>query len=177
MKIIAFGASTSTVSINKYFATHAAQQFQGHDTTILDLNDYELPVYSIDLEQKTGIPDNAKRFYDVLQSADLIIISLAEHNGYFTAAFKNLHDWVSRHEMKMFAGAKMMLLSTSPGASGAKTTLDSALQKFPYSGSDIIGSFSLPSFGENLKDLVQIKDENLRTKFNEMIDEVKKKVK
>ncbi len=174
MKIIAFGASTSKTSINKYFATHAAGQFDGHDITLLDLNDYDLPVYSIDIENESGVPDTAKRFYSDLQSADLLIISIAEHNGYFTAAFKNLHDWVSRHEMKMFAGAKMLLLSTSPGAGGAKTALDAAVAKFPYSGSEIVGTFSLPKFGENLKDKDQIQDEDLKAKFDKVITDVKK---
>jgi len=175
MKIIAFGASTSKTSINKYFATHTANQFDGCDVTVLDLNDYDLPVYSIDLENESGVPENAKRFYNDLQSADLLIISMAEHNGYYTAAFKNLHDWVSRHEMKMFAGAKMILLSTSPGVNGAMTARDAAFSKFPYSGSEIIATFSLPKFEENLKDKDQIQDEKLKAEFDKMIADVKQK--
>jgi chromate reductase len=55
-KIIAFGASSSKVSINKQLATYAAGQFENAAVEILDLNDYEMPIFSTDKETATGIP-------------------------------------------------------------------------------------------------------------------------
>ena len=89
-KIIAFGASSSSTSINKKLATYAASLFENCLVEILDLNDYELPIYSTDKEQKDGIPQLAHDFYNKLGTADLIIISFAEHNGAYSAAFKNI---------------------------------------------------------------------------------------
>ncbi|MDA8693235.1 NAD(P)H-dependent oxidoreductase [Saprospiraceae bacterium] len=175
MKIIAFGASTSKTSINKDFAKFTAYKIQDNDVTILDLNDYELPVYSIDVEERIGIPDNAKRFYNNLRIGELIIISLAEHNGSYTSAFKNLFDWVSRHELKMFEGKKMILLSTAPGVRGGLSCMEAAIKSFPFHGADIIANFTLPKHGDNLKDQEDIKDEDLRSKFNQMIKDVKEK--
>ena len=55
MKVLAFAASNSRSSINKRLVTHAAEVFaQEIDTTaeaeVIDLNDYELPIYSEDRE-------------------------------------------------------------------------------------------------------------------------------
>jgi len=86
-KIIAFGASSSKTSINKQLATYTANQFQNVSVEILDLNDYEMPIFSVDKEKENGIPQLAHEFYTKLGSADLIIISFAEHNGAYSAAF------------------------------------------------------------------------------------------
>ena len=54
-KIIAFGASSSKQSINKQLATFAANQFQNASVEILDLNDYEMPVFFFFLQAENGI--------------------------------------------------------------------------------------------------------------------------
>ena len=98
MKILAFGASNSSTSINKQLATYTAGQMTGADVTILDLNDFEMPIYSIDREKAGGIPSLAHDFKAEVKKADKIIISFAEHNGGYSAAFKNIMDWMSRIE-------------------------------------------------------------------------------
>jgi chromate reductase len=81
-KIIAFGASSSIHSINKKLATYAASCVPNAQATILDLNDYEMPIFSVDRQNKDGFPQLAHDFKDLLMSADGIIISFAEHNSY-----------------------------------------------------------------------------------------------
>ena len=148
-KIIAFGASSSKQSINKQLATFAANQFQNASVEILDLNDYEMPVFSVDKEKENGIHPLAQEFYDKLGSADLIIISFAEHNGNYSTAFKNILDWTSRINAKTFQEKPMLLLATSPGARGGSSVLEIANKRFPFQGGIVKGSFSLPSFFEN----------------------------
>ena len=149
MKIVAFGASASKKSINKEFAAFAAKQFSGEEIEVLDLNDFPLPLYTVDVEKESGIPGLVKSFQNKLYKADLIIISLAEHNGSYTTAFKNLFDWLSRYNRKMFEGKKVVLLSTAPGARGGKSVMEAALVRFPIHGADIIGHFSLPHYKDN----------------------------
>jgi NAD(P)H-dependent FMN reductase len=173
MKIVAFGASASKQSINKQFAIYAANQFRNTEIEILDLNNYPLPIFTVDLESEDGIPDNAKHFYDKLQTANLIIISLAEHNGTYTSAFKNLFDWVSRHQTKMFAGRKMFLLSTSTGARGGQGSMEAALSRFPRHGAEIIDSFIFPSFQENFDLEKGITNEELKQAFHDKVKLVK----
>ena len=148
-KIIAFGASSSKQSINKQLATFAANQFQNVSVEILDLNDYEMPIFSVDKEKENGIHPLAQEFYSKLGSADLIIISFAEHNGNYSTAFKNILDWTSRINAKTFQEKPMLLLATSPGARGGSSVLDIASKRFPFQGGIVKGSFSLPSFYEN----------------------------
>lgn len=172
MNIVAFGASASKDSINKQFAIHAAQQFEGKKI-ILDLNDYPLPLYNIDVETEMGIPENAKSFYSQIQSADLLIISLAEHNGNFTAAFKSLFDWMSRYESNIFANKQLFLLSTSPGGRGGLSSLQTALSRFPIHGASILGHFSLPKFQENFNPSDGILNTDLKNEFEKIVVEIK----
>ena len=148
-KIIAFGASNSETSINKQLATFAANQFQNASVEILDLNDYEMPIFSVDKEKENGIHPLAQEFYDKLGIADLIIISFAEHNGNYSTAFKNILDWTSRINAKTFQEKPMLLLATSPGARGGSSVLEIANKRFPFQGGIVKGRFSLPSFFEN----------------------------
>lgn len=172
MKIIAFGASGSRQSINREFATYAARQFATDEFEILDLNDYPLPLYNIDLEYEIGIPDLVHAFYEKLKGADLTIISFAEYNGSYTAVFKNLFDWLSRVEKNIFAHSKWLLLSTAPGPRGGISVLEAALARFPRHGADIAGHFSLPQFGLNFHPEEGISDAELAAQFDEVLSKV-----
>ncbi len=149
MKILSFAGSNSRHSINKKFVEHALSHFSNHETTLLDLNDFPLPIYGIDLENETGIPESAIAFLNHIERADMLLISLAEHNGSYTAVFKNLLDWMSRKKSKCFEGKKMILLSTSTGGRGGRNVMDAALTRFPIHGAQILGYFCLPNFNDN----------------------------
>lgn len=168
-KILAFGASSSRASINKKFATFAAHQIEGADITILDLNDFEMPIFSVDKEAATGIPDLAKEFKQHILDADGLIISFAEHNGAYSAAFKNIMDWVSRMEGSTWGDKPMFLMATSPGGRGGSTVLDIAVNKFKWMGKGAIVSFSLPFFNQNFSETKGIKDEGLAQAFEEQL--------
>jgi chromate reductase len=149
MKILAFGASISSESINRQLANFAANQIQNAQVTDLDLRSLSLPLYSSDEEQANGIPDDARRLFELIGDHDAVVISLAEHNGSYAAAFKNLYDWASRVEQKLWQGKPMLLLSTSPGPRGGATVMEAAKATFPRMGADLRASFSLPSFYDN----------------------------
>ncbi len=173
MKIITFGASSSKNSINKTFAHYTAQQFQNATIDFLDLNDYSLPLFSVDLENEMGIPQNAKDFYLKILNSDFLVISMAEHNGSYSAAFKNLLDWISRYEGKVFANKKMFLLATSPGGRGGESVLEAALARFPRHAAEIVEHFSLPNFESNFDLEKGILDETLRKSYLSKIELVK----
>jgi len=75
-RIVAFGASSSSKSINKLLATYAAQQINNSEITILDLNNFQMPIYSEDYEIINGIPEEAHNFKKIIKLSDGIIISL-----------------------------------------------------------------------------------------------------
>lgn len=171
-KIIAFGASSSKTSINKQLATYAANQFQNASVEVLDLNDYEMPIYSVDKEKVNGIPQLAQDFYAKLGTADVIVISFAEHNGAYSAAFKNIFDWTSRINAKTFQEKPMLLLATSPGPRGGSSVLEIAKNRFPFQGAVVRGSFSLPSFNDNFDAEKGITNEDLKNQLLEIISSI-----
>ncbi len=150
--IIAFAGSNSSDSINKKLAIYAANLVEEAKVTILDLNNFELPIYSKDLEAQEGIPDNAKKFLNYIKQTDGIVLSLAENNGAYSAVFKNLFDWMSRIDGKLWSNKPMLLMATSPGSRGGASVLEIAKGRFPYMGGRIVSEFSLPNFGENFKE-------------------------
>ncbi|MDG1332198.1 MAG: NAD(P)H-dependent oxidoreductase [Crocinitomicaceae bacterium] len=154
--IIAFGASNSKQSINQQFAQFAASELENVETVILDLNNFELPLYSIDLEKESGIPSNATRFSEFIKNSDGVIISLAEHNGLHTSVFKNLWDWLSRipseKPMNIWDNKAMFLLSTSPSKRPSSNVRRVSKELFPHFGANIVADFHLPSFNHFFKD-------------------------
>jgi len=150
--IVAFAGSDSRTSINKQLATYAASLVADAEVKVLDLNDYKLPLYGIDREQEIGIPVNAHAFLKEIQAADGIVLSLAEHNGAYATVFKNIFDWMSRIDTKLWGNVPMLLMATSPGGRGGQTVLDIAKGRLPYMGGNIVADFSLPGFHDNFKD-------------------------
>lgn len=149
MKILAFAASSNKNSINKKLATYAANLAENAEIDIIDINDYEMPIFSEDREKELGQPQQAKDFYQKIGEADAIIISYAEHNGTYTAAYKNLFDWTSRINQKVYQNKAMVILATTPGPGGASSVLNTAVTSGPYFAANIIGSLSVPSFYDN----------------------------
>ncbi|GAA3606364.1 NAD(P)H-dependent oxidoreductase [Flavivirga amylovorans] len=150
--IIAFAGSNSKNSINHQLAIYASSLVENVKVDILDLNDFELPLYGIDYEVDHGIPDNAHKFLESIKASDGIVLSLAEHNGAYSTVFKNLFDWMSRIEGKTFFGKPMLLMATSPGGRGGASVLSIAQDRFPRHEANIVEVFSFPSFGTNFAD-------------------------
>lgn len=151
-KIIAMAGSNSSKSINKKLVSYAAMKLKDLDAKIIDLRDFAMPLYSIDLEEEKGVPDTAVEFSEMIQDADGIIISFAEHNGAYSVAFKNVFDWASRHNHKTWAGKPVLLMATSPGKRGGSGMLSIAQKSFPHFGAKVTGSFSLPQFNDSFKE-------------------------
>jgi len=171
-KIIAFAGSSSKNSINKQLATYTAHLFKNSEVEVLNLSDYEMPIYSVDKETETGIPQSAHDFYAKIGSADLLVISFAEHNGAYSTAFKNIFDWTSRINGKTFQEKPTLLLATSPGPRGGSSVLEIAKNRFPFQGAIVKGSFSLPSFNENFDVEKGIINEDLKTQLTKIINSI-----
>ena len=168
--IITIGASSSKKSINKVLAEYAGNLVNNVQLTKVDLNDYEIPMFSIDIEEEQGFSEGLNEFNKVIESADGFIISFAEHNGAYSAAFKNAYDWLSRINGKVWRDKPMLLLATSPGPRGGQTVLEIAKGRFPYMGGNIIGDMSFPSFFDNFKE-GEIVDSDLKLNLSKLIQD------
>lgn len=108
-------------------------------------------------EECIAQPKMAKEFIQKIANADALVISFAEYNGNYTSAYKNLLDWASRINHKVFQHKTMLILAASPGA---KTVLDIATKSAPFFAGNAKVSISVPNFSENF---------NLT--FNRMVNE------
>lgn len=149
MKIIAFAGSNSQQSINKKLVIYTASLFQNAVVEVLDINNFQMPLFSVDVEKEISQHSFAKAFLEKIISADILVVSLAEHNGNYTVAFKNILDWCSRIGAKVFQEKPMLLMATSPGARGGASVLEIAKNALPRYGAIIKATFSLPSFNDN----------------------------
>ena len=171
--VIAFAASSSSGSINRQLVVCATGFLRHAEVEILDLNDFELPLFSVDREDELGQPELARKFYGKIGASDGVIISFAEHNGNYSAAYKNLFDWVSRIDPKVYQNRPMVLLATSPGGRGGMGVLDIALNSIPRQGGEVKASLALPNFGDYFDAARgEIVDEEVRGKVCDVVNKL-----
>ena len=169
-KIIAFSGSNSSKSINQQFVKYVSRLITDVSVEVIDLRDYDAPIYSSDLEQE-GIPLPIKELALKLEEGDAYIVSTPEHNGSLPAFFKNILDWSSRNNPKFFGGHPVMLLSASPGGYGGANALADLEKKMKYFGGEVIAKYSLASFNNNF-DSSQgvVSDTETDHKINEAVE-------
>ncbi len=151
-KTIAFAGSNAKKSINQQLTTYVANL--SNEIDFLDLRDYaDVPMYNFDDEQSSGIPAKIQALYTLLQSYKNVIMASPEHNGMPPSFLKNILDWLSRAEGEKFLqGKKVVLLSTSPGGYGGANNLNNLKNIIPYWGAEVVATFSLPKFYENIEE-------------------------
>ncbi|MFW2381080.1 MAG: NADPH-dependent FMN reductase [Acidimicrobiales bacterium] len=175
MKILAIPATNSHNGINRQLLGHAAYLLKGGlvanaDIEFVDINDYEMPIYSPDREAENGVPEPARRLFDKIGSADAVIISFAEYNGTYTAAWKNIHDWMSRIDMAVYQGRKVAMFAATPGPRAGAGVLGNALAAAPFFGAELIGSLGIPTFGQSFDaESGELVDPDLRNRFEEIL--------
>tara|TARA_R100000935_G_scaffold12916_1_gene25960 strand:+ start:101 stop:637 length:537 start_codon:yes stop_codon:yes gene_type:complete len=148
-KILAFAGSNSSTSINQQFITHIANRINGHDIKLIRLMDYDIPMFSVDKESTSGFPLDIQVIKNLISENDALMISVNEHNGTVSAFFKNILDWLSRLDKNFLENKKILLVSTSPGARGAASSLEYTKGILARFGGQVIESFSFPSFNDN----------------------------
>ena len=131
--LLVFAGSTRAQSFNRKLARIAADfgRQAGAQVTLLDLADFDLPLYNADLEAR-GTPAAAIRLKEIFHAHPAWVICSPEYNGSYTGLLKNTIDWVSSpikgdatwgSGTKPFAGKVVGLLSASPGAMGGLRSL------------------------------------------------------
>jgi chromate reductase len=124
-KIIAFAGSTRADSFNKKLVKIASTGATeaGADVTIIDLRDFQMPIYDADLEHREGLPSNARNLKDLMLAHQGFLISSPEYNSSISAVFKNTIDWTSRQSegeipLACFKNKVAGIMSASPGMLG-----------------------------------------------------------
>ncbi|HWE36723.1 MAG TPA: NAD(P)H-dependent oxidoreductase [Isosphaeraceae bacterium] len=124
-RILAMAGSTRSDSYNKRLARLAAvgAAAVGAETRVIDLRDFQLPLFDQDLEAEQGPPENARALKALFVESDGLLIASPEYNSSISGVLKNAIDWVSRPypgepPLVAFKGKVAALLSASPGQLG-----------------------------------------------------------
>lgn len=130
LRILAFAGSARRESLNRKFLAVAVQAAReaGAEVTLLDLNDYVLPLYHGDLEDASGLPENATKLVALIAAHDALLIASPEYNSMFTPLLKNTIDWCTRADDDPFPGKIAAVISASPGPYGGVRSLVLAQQ-------------------------------------------------
>lgn len=134
-RILAFAGSARRDSLNKKLVrvAAAAATDAGGVVTLIDLEDYPMPVYHGDLESGQGVPETARKLRKLIAEHDGLLIASPENNASVSALLKNSLDWVSRpvdgqNGLAAYQGKVAALLAASPGAYGGLRGLVHARQ-------------------------------------------------
>jgi len=125
-KLLFFAGSARKDSINKKIAILAAglARQKGADVTLIDLKDFDMPIYNGDLEKEKGLPENALRLKKLFIEHDGFFIASPEYNSSFSPLLKNALDWISRANeenekpLSAYTGKVAALAAASFGALG-----------------------------------------------------------
>ena len=95
-QLLIFAGSTRQQSFNRKLAhaTAAIARDAGASVTVLELSDFDIPLYNADLEAE-GTPADVVRLKQALFDHPAWIICSPEYNGSYTALLKNTIDWAS----------------------------------------------------------------------------------
>ena len=124
-KILAFAGSAREGSYNKMLVKIAAEGARkaGAEVTYLDFRDLPMPLYDQDCETAEGVPENARKFKEMMKHSDGFLISSPENNSSISALLKNVIDWASRKEegeknLECYVGKVAVIMAASPGGLG-----------------------------------------------------------
>jgi chromate reductase, NAD(P)H dehydrogenase (quinone) len=172
IRILAFGASLRSESLNHQLATLAAQIVEDKGGTVdrAAMRDFDCPAYDGDVEQGGTYPAPAQEFCRRLQAADAFIIASPEFNASLPGYLKNSVDWVSRLRPQPFNGRQGLLLSASPSMVGGNRGLWALRIPFEHLGARIYPDmFSLAKGHEAFGDDGRLKDAMLQKRFETTI--------
>jgi len=162
---LAFTGSNSSSSINKKLLTYVIEQIDFKIKTI-NLSDFKVPIYSIDIEKDEGIPNEIMKIGKCIADYDHLIIAVSEHNGSVSVFFKNYIDWLSRYDIEFLEDKKLFIIGSSPGRGGAKMALNWTAEILPRFGAQMISQFSLSSFNHSFSDEKGIFDDEQKRVFD-----------
>jgi len=130
IRVLAFSASARRESLNRKLLalTVTATKAAGAEVTLIDLNDFVLPLYHGDLEDTDGLPPNAAKLIELIVQHPALLIASPEYNSMFTPLLKNTIDWCTRGDDNPFVGKVAAVVSASPGAFGGIRSLQLAQQ-------------------------------------------------
>ncbi|MBT3701874.1 MAG: NAD(P)H-dependent oxidoreductase [Alphaproteobacteria bacterium] len=155
MKILMFSGSIRAASLNLRLITlaHEIAVELGHEVNLINLGDFDLPIYDGDQEDKDGLPDDVLRLKQMIAETDVLVISTPEYNGFFPGLLKNTLDWCSRaggglDGRATYEGKKAIIMAASPGAGGGKRVLPRLVEQMEILRTEVVAQVSVGNADE-----------------------------
>jgi chromate reductase, NAD(P)H dehydrogenase (quinone) len=174
-RVLAFAGSARRESYNRKLlaAVIEATRAAGGDVTLLDLNDYPLPLYHGDLEDAQGMPEIASRLVTLITQHHALLIASPEYNSQITPLLKNTIDWCTRADENPLAGKVAAVVSASPGAFGAIRSMTLARQLLTHLGCFVIpAQCILPNAGKAFDPSGRLTDERAQGNARKVAEEL-----
>lgn len=139
-RILAFSGSARRESFNRKLLAVVVEATRavGGEVTVVDLNEYPLPLYHGDLEDKEGLPANAQKLIDLILAHDALLVASPEYNSQMTPLLKNTVDWCTRADENPLKGKVAAVVSASPGMFGGVRSMTLARQLLTHLGCLVI---------------------------------------
>lgn len=119
-----FAASFRKDSLNKKLIRNAQKMMPaGQEVTLMEFNEFLMPLYDGDIEAATGIPAAAQKMVDAIAAADAVIIASPEYNAGIPGTLKNAIDWTSRAKPDPWTGKQVLLMGATPSMIGTNRGL------------------------------------------------------
>lgn len=160
-RILAFAGSARRESFNRKLLNVAIQAVRekGGLVNLIDLNEFAMPLYHGDLEDRDGMPPNAMKLVDLIVAHTGLLIASPEYNSFPTPLLKNTLDWCTRAEDNPFVGKVAAVVSASPGAFGALNSLRHVRHLLLHLGCHVVPSYtSVPKAGDAFDDRGVLKE-------------------
>lgn len=122
-------------------------------TTLINLVDLNLPLYSTVEEERNGIPDIANDLAEKILSLKAFIIIAPEYNGVMPPVLNNAMAWTSRatDNWRDAFNEKVVGLATHSGGGGAKG-LQAMRMMFQHLGANVLARELLTTYEKQLSD-------------------------
>lgn len=126
--ILVMPGSTRAKSLNTRLAGAALKELARQDAsvTLINLDDYPLPMFHGDVEGESGLPEPALQLARRFHKSDGVLLLSPEYNAGFSPLLKNTLDWISRVREDgtvPFKDRVFALASAAPGAYGGMRAL------------------------------------------------------
>jgi chromate reductase, NAD(P)H dehydrogenase (quinone) len=174
-KILILPGSTRSGSHNVKLAALAAKELTliGVDVTRISLQDYPLPIYEADLDDRVGQPANALALKQMIMAHHGVFMTSPEYSASVTPLLKNAIDWVSRVRERgdptyaAFRGRVFAIAAASPGRAGGLRSLMALRQILELGCGAIVipGQVAIPNADQAFDDMENIVDTGLANSF------------
>lgn len=181
-KLLFFAGSSREHSYNKRLARLGAEiaDANGIGSAFADLGDYNLPLYSGDLQATDGIPDDAYKLEALMKVHTGICIACPEYNASITPLLKNTLDWISRirndgeEPLAVFKTRVFALCSASSGGMGGLRGLNTTRTVLELGLGALVlpDQFAVPRANEAWDDHGHLKNKESQEQFKRLIQKL-----